>query len=73
MIHRGGDGLGPRKVFLNGKPIPEGVVFADTVRGIIVITRYPLKVHKYGKRVLTYKRHGVVRVQFIKDNRNANN
>lgn len=47
-IHFAGDGLGPRKVFVNGNPISR-VVFADIQRGIIRYYPMPLRAHKRRK------------------------
>ena len=47
-IHFAGDGLGSRKVFVNGNQI-EGVFFADTQRGIVRYHPRPFRVHKRRK------------------------
>ncbi len=51
-----------RQVFLNGKQI-YGVVYADTRRGIVRFVRYPIKLDRWGKRVLTRTLRGVVEVR----------
>ncbi len=44
-IHFAGDGLGPRKVFVNGNVI-EGGGFTDIQRGIVRYYPKPLRAHK---------------------------
>lgn len=60
-IHQPGDGRGPRKVLLNGKPV-ERVVYADTRRGIVRYIRFPLRVDKHQKRCIQRTRRGKVEV-----------
>jgi len=52
-----------RDVFVNGKKI-DGVMYADTKRGIVRIVRRPIKTDKYHKRVLTRTIRGHVEVVF---------
>jgi hypothetical protein len=51
-----------RLVFLNGRLI-YGVVYADTRRGIVRVVGNPIKVDRWGKRVLTRTLRGVVEVR----------
>lgn len=69
-VHVAGDGRisedrkhWKRVVFLNGKEI-DGVVYADTKRGIVRVCRHPLKLDKHHKRVLTRTIRGHVEVCF---------
>jgi hypothetical protein len=69
-VHVAGDGrisedhkYWKRVVFLNGKEI-DGVVYADTERGIVRICRQPLRADKHNKRVLTKTVRGHVEVVF---------
>lgn len=52
-----------RDVFVNGKKI-DGVMYADTKRGIVRVVRRPIKIDKYHKRVLTRTVRGHVEVVF---------
>ena len=65
-IHTPHDGRGNRDVFLNGKKI-DHVIFADERRGIVRAFRYPLRLDKYKKRVLSQTFRGSVVV--VKVNR----
>lgn len=47
-IHFAGDGLGPRKVFVNGNQI-DGVFFADIQRGIVRYHPRPFRAHNRRK------------------------
>jgi len=60
-VHIAGDGLGARKVLLNGKEM-RNVVYADTERGVVRFSDDPPKVHKHKKRIITRTRHGIVEV-----------
>lgn len=61
-IHTPKDGRGLRDVFVDGKLV-ERVFFADTRRGIVRAYRYPLRLDKWRKRVLSETLHGVVEVR----------
>lgn len=52
-----------RDVFVNGKKI-DGVMYADTKRGIVRIVRRPIRLDKHMKRVLTKTLRGNVEVKF---------
>lgn len=62
MRHTPDDGLPPRDVFLNGRLIQD-VVLADERKGKVVVLRRPLRLDKYGKRVLRRTLHGTVVVK----------
>lgn len=62
-IHTPGDGRGYRDVFVDGRRV-ERVFFADTRRGIVDSYRYPLKVHRHGKRAISRRLRGDVVVVF---------
>lgn len=51
-------------VYLNGKELRH-VLFADDVKGKVVVYRHPLKLHKYGKRALTKTIYGDVKVEAL--------
>lgn len=61
-IHTPKDGRGLRDVFVDGKLV-ERVFFADTRLGIVRAYRYPLRLDKWRKRVLSETLHGVVEVR----------
>lgn len=61
-IHTPKDGRGPRDVFVDGKLV-DHVFFADTRRGIVRAYKYPLKVDKRRKRVLSETMRGLVEVR----------
>ena len=63
-IHTRDDGRGPRRVFVDGRPM-DRVVYADTRRGIVRYHNDPPKLDKYGKRVIERTRRGVVTVEPI--------
>ena len=50
-IHTPEDGRGLRDVFVNGKLI-DNVVYADTRRNFVRITKTPFKTDRYRKRIL---------------------
>lgn len=52
-----------RDVFVNGKKI-DGVMYADTKRGIVRVVRRPIRLDKHMKRVLTKTLRGHVEVVF---------
>ena len=58
-IHTPYDGRRPRSVFVNGKVV-NGCFFADTKRGIVKAFRYPLKLNKNKKELLSYVIRGTV-------------
>ena len=60
-VHVAGDGLGRRRVLLNGKEL-RYVTYADTDRGVVRFADDPPKVHKHGKRFIERTRRGVVEV-----------
>lgn len=60
-IHTPDDGRPPRTVYLNGKRVPS-VFYADTRRGKLVRFRLPLKIHKYGGRLICKTEYGRVEV-----------
>ena len=62
MIHHSGDRRGPRKVFVNGNEI-DGVIFADTVRGLVEFAPKPARVKKNSDTVYTRKLRGSVTVE----------
>lgn len=64
-IHTTHDGRAPRDVFVDGKKI-KCVFFADTKRGIVRVFKYPLRLDKWRKRVLSETLHGVVKVRPLK-------
>lgn len=61
-IHTVGDGRGLRDVFVNGR-LKYQVFYADTKRGIVRAYRIPLRIHKWGKRLLTVTLRGHVEVR----------
>lgn len=62
-VHTGGDGRGARDVFLDGTLIND-VMYADTKRGIVRITTRPIRLDRFGKRVITKTLRGTVEVKF---------
>ncbi|HFF8583687.1 TPA: hypothetical protein ACGEYN_000604 [Raoultella ornithinolytica] len=62
-IHFVGDGLGPRKVFVNGNQI-DGVFFADIQLGIVRYHPRPFRAHKRRKGEL-YERTLKGRVEVV--------
>ena len=64
-FHHGNDGLGPRKVTVNGNEIDQ-VVWADIARGVLVYVPSPVRPHK-NKRGEVYSRRlrGKIEVTFI--------
>jgi hypothetical protein len=60
-IHTPKDGRGQRNVFVNGRLVKQ-VFYADTKRGIVRAYKLPLRLDKWGKRVLSETQHGVVEV-----------
>jgi hypothetical protein len=63
-IHEAGNGRGQRDVYLNGRPV-RSVTYADERRGIVRLTHQPIRIDKYGKRVLTYTIRGRVSVVML--------
>ena len=63
-VHTSVDGRGIRIVTLNGK-IVSNVTYADTKRGIVRVARWPLRIDKHKKRVLTRTLRGEVAVMQI--------
>ena len=61
-IHTPKDGRGQRDVFIDGKRV-DRVFFADTRRGIVRAFKYPLRLDKWRKRVLSETLRGVVDVR----------
>jgi hypothetical protein len=53
-----------RKVFLNGRTIKH-VVSADEAKGKITVARFPLKIHKYKKRILLKTIYGRVELERV--------
>lgn len=64
MIHHPGDGRGPRRVFVNGNEI-DGVIFADTAKGVVEFVPPPARVKKNSDTVYTRKLRGSVTVEFM--------
>ena len=64
-IHKWNDGRGNRDVFVNGKLVKQ-VFYAHVRKGIVRYFPRPLRVHKYGKRVITRTLRGEVTVQLRK-------
>ncbi|SDF69775.1 hypothetical protein SAMN05216571_101262 [Onishia taeanensis] len=60
-IHVPEDGRGPREVFVDGHKIDK-VCYADTRRGIVDYYPQPIKVDKWGKRVISRRMRGRVEV-----------
>lgn len=63
-IHRAGDGLPPRRVFVNGLEI-EKANYADTRRGIVRAYHQPYRIDRAKGEVTSYELTGDVRVEFI--------
>ena len=65
LIYRPGDrhSFGIKRVLVNGRAV-EGVVMADPHRGIVDATRYPMRLDKSGKRVVTDRHRGTVELIF---------
>jgi len=62
-IHTSHDGRGRRRVLVDGREVKR-CIYADTRRGIADCYRYPLKIHKHRKRVITQRLRGVVEVRY---------
>jgi hypothetical protein len=64
VIHKPSDHMGARKVFVNGNEI-DGVIYADTIKGVVEFCPMPLRIHKTKKDcVYTRKLRGKVEVEF---------
>lgn len=63
-IHTVDDGRGKRAVFVNGNLIKEAF-FADTRRGIVRAYRFPIRLHKWRKRLLFKTLRGGVEVRAV--------
>ena len=64
MKHFAGDGKPARLVYLNGKLLTY-VLLADDVRGKVVISRQPIQLDKFKKRILRRTLYGDVKVVFM--------
>jgi hypothetical protein len=62
VIHTPEDGRGLRKVFVNGREVP-GCFYADDKVGLARRYRYPLRLDRWKKRVLSRTVRGAVRVE----------
>ena len=60
-IHKVGDGLGPRDVFLDGDRV-EGCVYADTELGVVELIKQPFVV--VDDELQTERKYGNVTVVF---------
>lgn len=63
-IHTPEDGRGQRIIYVNGKRLNK-VLYADTKRGIVDHFDDPPKVDKHGKRLITRRKRGNVRVEVM--------
>lgn len=63
-IHTPDDGRGLRRVFLDGKALPN-CVYADTKEGLVEYTDDPPKLNDAKDAVVTHRAQGEVRVEFI--------
>lgn len=62
-IHVPGDGRGTeRVVYVNGERV-DNVFYADTKRGIVDYYPEPRKIHRHGKRMVSRRLRGEVRVE----------
>lgn len=63
-VHRSDDGRGIRRVFVNEVEVKLAMM-ADTRRGVVEVLRSPGRLDKHGKRLLTRRIYGSVRVEFV--------
>ncbi len=63
-VHTPHDGRPARRIYVDGKCV-WGAFYADTRRGIVDAYRWPVKLHKYGKRALSRRLRGRVTVEYI--------
>lgn len=63
-VHRGGDGLPPRNVFVNGVEIPS-VVLADVTRGVVRFCPNPPRLKKGTHEIYTRELRGSVTVEWM--------
>lgn len=55
-----------KRVFVDDKEV-DHAFYADTKKGVVRYYPQPLKLHKYGKRVVSRTLHGQVRLEFVND------
>lgn len=63
-IHRHSDGRGQRRVFVNGNEVKR-CVWADTKRGRVVYTPYPVRMRRNSDEIYTRMLRGQVTVEFV--------